>query len=248
MAYALPAGAAALETLDALEECPKSEVVCAPLYANLQWPGTRSDRVSDHPAVEEDLRPSGNDYGEVVVRVRGRLDGGKARAYRLKLGYPTDSLGCNDFIVAALSSRPEGGGTILTRQGVLEILSTDIEIGDRHHFALIDPDSGRKSVRLAPRWETTEPWMTRFVKPDGRVFWRTPNGLCLDIDADGPFRRVADIQCSGDRLTEASSEDIERVRKTGIFRDSYVIERLKHDLWRLEGAAFLIYIWGVACT
>ena len=137
---------------------------------------------------------------------------------------------------------------ILTRQGTLEILSSEITIGSRGVFALIDPDSEKKTVRLAPGWEDQGSWFMRFIKRDGRVFWRTPNGLCLDIDTDGPFRRVADEACTGDKLFEASQDDIARVRKMGIFTDAYTIERLKYDLWRREGAPFLIYIWGVACT
>ena len=257
LAAALALGACAMaaasrgsevETLEALRECPKTETVCAPMYANLKWLGKHSDRISDHPAVYADLRSSHNDYGEVIVRIRGRLDGGEPRAYHLKLEYPMDQLGCNDFMVATLTSRAEGGGTILTRQGALEIESSDIIIGSRGVFRLIDPDSGKNTVRLAPGWEKPGWWFQRFIKRDGRVFWRTPNGLCLDIDTDGPFRRVTDEACSGDKPFQASQDDIERVRKMGIFTDPYTIERLKYDLWRLEGAPFLIYIWGVACT
>lgn len=221
LASVLPARASAVELLEALEECPAAESACLDMYAYLNWPGERSDRVEDHPAVSEVLIDKGEEYGHLAVRVRGRLNGGAARSYRLKIGYPTDALGCNDFKVPALGARKGGGGVILTRQGVLEILSSDIEIGDRSSLIVIDLDRGRNAAHLSPGWEQYSWGADPVVTQDGRVFWRkNGGGICLDLEMGERFRRVAEENCVGGKMADALPEDIERVRRAGIARDT----------------------------
>lgn len=211
----------AAELLEALEECPAAESACLDMYAYLNWPGERSDSVEDHPAVSEVLIDKGAVYGHLVVRIRGRLNGAAARSYRLKLGYPTDALGCNDFRVSARGARKGGGGVILTRQGALEILSSDIEIGDRGSLIVIDLERGRNTARLSPGWEQYSWGADPVVTKDGRVLWRKKgNGICLDLETEEHFRRIAEENCVGGNISAASPEDIERVRRAGITLDA----------------------------
>src|SRR6185503_18330161 len=111
-ACSLPRPGSEAPTLDALESCPSSETGCVMMNANLN----SSDRMRDikeHPAVlDADERVQSGDYGYIVVGVSGRLNNGVPGRYRLRLAYPNDMLGCNDFAVAALGANRSGGGRI----------------------------------------------------------------------------------------------------------------------------------------
>ena len=245
-----PAPSAAEDLLEALKRCPSNGPTCLRMRANLNWPDERSRRVSDHPAVIEVVGQDQNVdvgiyFGHIIVRIVGRLDGGEPQPYRLRIGYPDNMHGCNDFTVAAVAARPQGGGVILTRQGVLEIVSTDIVIGSRHSVALIDGDA--VTFGLSPDWSKVS-WGADLVATEaGHIFWRTSD-VCLDLEAEGGFRRVGEAECVGKEIAPASPDEVSRVRDAGVFTNTYVTSRLGHDLWRLEGTPLLLYIGGVACT
>lgn len=217
--------------------------------ATLRGRGAFASITAAHPAVHKTaVDEKDGSKIHVFVRVRGRLDGGAAKPYHLRLIFDEGVIECQDFLVAAMGGREGGGGIVLTRQGALEILSSEIEIGHRTHFTLIDPISGRKQAYLSSTWER-HPWIASpSVHPDGRVFWKTAKGICLDLDRRDGFAVASPEQCKDDEAIVASPQDAERVRALKVFEDDAVIERLEHDLWRQKGVPFLIHIWGVVCT
>ncbi len=243
-----PMRPSAAELLEALEQCPSGLPTCLTMRANLKWPGARSDSVGDHAAVVEvDERVRESDYGQVIVRIVGRLDGGEPRPYRLRLAYPVDAVNCNDFTVAAMGAGESGGGVIVTRQGVLEVLSLDIMIGSRRSVAVIDRDRAAATFRLAPGWEQAFWGAALIATGTGRILWRVGDA-CLDLEAQGGFRQVGTEECEGEEISPAPSTEVRRVKDAGIFTDAHEVERLDYDLWRVQGTPFLLYIYGVACT
>lgn len=235
-------------TLDALKTCPQSEVACVTMTANLHWPVRGGAAIQEHPAVlAADRRVENGDYGIVTVVVTARLNDGTAGQYRLNLDYPDDMLGCNDFSVAALGAREGGGGTILTRQGRLEILSSEIVIGSWTTVGMIDPDRGTIAYSVAPDWERYS-WDGRVaMTSSGALFWQV-RGRCLDLNADGRFRPLPEGSCESLRLTPATEADVTRVRDAKVFDDPVANLRLPFDLWRAEGSPHLVYIWSAACS
>lgn len=239
--------------LEALDRCPVSEPTCVVMEANLRWPGD----IADHPAVRiidigQD-KDGSLDRRTAIVSVEGRLNGGPRQPYRVRFDYPEEGMYCEDFVVAALGASRDGGA-LLTRQGVLEIESAEIEIGSRSNLALIDLDGGSMSIRLAPRWQFGLWDGQAFVSPDRKVFWRSGEA-CLDLETHARFQRVDDGHCGAGQLsrfssemTQASKQDVKRVTELRVFSDTETIERLEFDLWRIEGVPFLIYVYGVACT
>jgi hypothetical protein len=218
------------------------------MTANLHWPVRGTAAIQEHPAVlAADERVQNGDYGAVVIVVTGRLNNGAPGQYRLRLAYPNDRMGCNDFSVAALGAKNGGGGIIATRQGILEILSSEIVIGSWKTLGTIDVTRGTISYSLAPDWEKYA-WDGRsVVTKSGGMFWRVRE-QCLDLKGGGRFAPVPDEKCAALRLTPASDADVSRVREARVFDDPYMIERLKFDLWRAEGSPKLVYILGAACT
>ncbi len=249
LAMAASSRASEVEILEALRECPTTEVACLQMDATLNWPFKPVADRTRHPAVDQAVVDENDHFlTHVFVRVRGRLDGGEPKFFRLKLTENRGAIKCQEFLVASLASREDGGGIVLTRQGVLEILSSEIQIGDRSHLKLIDPAKRTISPRLSSTWER-HPWKASpVVHRDGQVYWRTPREMCLDLDNPRGFRDVASENCAGPEMTRASPDEIERVRDLRILEDTPANERLKYDLWRLEGAPFLIYVWGIVCT
>lgn len=218
------------------------------MTANLHWPVRGGVAIQEHPAVlsVDELVQNGG-YGSVVVVVTGRLDGGAQGEYRLRIAYPNDMQGCNDFLVAALNAKSGGGGTILTRQGSLEILSSEIVIGSWTTLGLVDAKRETISYALAPDWEKYSWDGALAVTQSGEMFWRV-RGRCLDLNGGERFREAPQEKCQSLRLTPALEADVTRVKAARIFGNAQTNERLQFDLWRAEGSANLIYIFSAVCN
>jgi hypothetical protein len=238
----------AVSTLDALKACPPSETTCVTMTANLHWPVRGGIAIQEHPAVlSVDERVQNGGYGSVVIVVTGRLNGGAQGEYRLRIAYPNDMQNCNDFLVAALGAKSGGGGTILTQQGNLEILSSEIVIGSWTTVGLVNVNRGTISYALAPDWEKYSWDGALAVTQSGEMFWRV-RGRCLDLNEGDRFRTVPVDKCQALRLTPASEADVTRVKGAKLFDNVETNERLQFDLWRAEGSPNLVYIWSAACT
>lgn len=218
------------------------------MTANLHWPVRGGVAIQEHPAVlSADRRAQNGEYGTVTIIVTGRLNGGTQGEYRLSLAYPNDMLGCNDFLVAALGARNGGGGTILTRQGSLEILSSEIVIGSWSTLGVVDANRGTISYALAPDWEKYSWDGALAVTQSGEMLWRV-RGRCLDLNEGDRFRAVPQEKCQSVRLTPASEADVTQVKAARIFGDAQTNDRLQFDLWRAQGSPNSVYIFSGACT
>jgi hypothetical protein len=218
------------------------------MTANLHWPVRGGIAIQEHPAVlSVDERAQNGGYGSVVVVVTGRLNGGAQGEYRLRIAYPNDMQGCNDFLVAALGAKSGGGGTLLTRQGSLEIISSEIVIGSWKSLGFVDANRGTISYRPAPDWEKYSWDGALAVTQSGEMFWRV-RGRCLDLNGDSRFRAVPLEKCQSLRLTPASEADVTRVKGARVFDDPETNDRLRFDLWRAADSANLIYILSAACN
>ena len=218
------------------------------MTANLHWPVRGGIAIQEHPAVlSVDERVQNGGYGNVVIVVTGRLNGGAQGEYRLRIAYPNGMQECNDFLVAALGAKSGGGGTILTRQGSLEIISSEIVIGSWTTLGLVDAKRGTISYALAPDWEKYSWDGALAVTQSGEMFWRV-RGLCLDLNEGDRFRAVPAEKCQALRLTPALEADVTRVKAARIFDNAQTNERLQFDLWRAEGSPNIVYLWSGACT
>ena len=256
------ADATAADVLRALGSCPNQDHLCVPMMASLLWPQRAPDRERDyrsHPAV---LSVQGNEvlgrrgFGaaestkrmeDVTVSVTGRLNGGGAGMYHLVLRAWTDGPYCQDFTVATVGHSGARGRTILTDQGALEFAPDWLQVGCAKCVALIDRQTMRADYKLSPHWDQSR-WGGRFAfQPDGRVFWNTRNA-CVDPGVGGEFREAPAEMCRNADLRTADEAWVDRVRDAKIFRDDDENERLGSDLYEIEGAPFLVYIWGGACS
>lgn len=233
--------------LQALSECPKKEPRCVIFDANLSWPGKRSDNPLDHPSVVAIDIDNKTGYGMLFIMVRGRLNKGPVKKYRVSFPYPGDQLGCRDSLVAVAGVSGETGGTIFMDKGRLQIVDNNLSFGSRNTLILINKETMTKNPHLSPGWERSSWDGKPVINVDGRVLWRS-RGYCLDLESQKTFALLSERECRGGKLLSAEQADIDKVRDARIFKDSYVNERLKYDLWRLEGSPYLVYIWGVACT
>lgn len=250
-----PAFAAeSLQVLDAIDACPATQPACLEVYGYLRWRDedlspVMSPDLLTHPALIA-WTPDGAEAGAGVatLRVHGRLNGGDARVYGLRLLYPQGEMRCHDFRIAALGSVDGGGGTILTRQGTLEILSAEFEIGARSSLQVFDDRTGAVANHVTPGWERYDWSDSLAITPQGQVVWR--NGeRCLDLNSGDRFRLADEQACrSAGTMRPSTEAEIRFIENLGKFDDAYIRERLPYDLNRLEGTPFLIYIWSVACT
>lgn len=262
LACLLFSGADAADVLRALDSCPDQDHLCVPMMASLLWQQRAPDKERDyraHPAVAgtEMREIPGRKVGgrtesakrveDVTVKVTGRLNGGDPQPYRLILRSQLDGSYCQDFMVATVGRSGPKGRTILTDQGALEFAPEWLQIGCAKCVALIDRKSLRADYKLSPHWDQRL-WKGRFAfQPDGGVYWNTRNA-CVDPSADGDYREAASPMCRTAELTPADEAWVDKVRDANIFRDDDENERLGQDLFEIEGAPFLVYIWGASCS
>ena len=233
--------------LQALSECPEKEPTCVVFDANLSWPGKRSDNAIDHPSVVSIDIDNNTGYGTAVVEVRGRLNSGPEKKFRVIFPYPMDQLGCVDFSAAVIGVSGEMGGTVLTDAGRLEVTDEALRFGSLGSLSLIEDETFLVTRHHSSGWEKYS-WKEKpVISPEGRVMWEV-QGQCLDYESGKLFQTVPKGECRGNELVHATKAEIERVRKGNVFKDAYDNERLKYDLWRLMDAPYLVRIWGVACT
>lgn len=262
LVFLLFSGAEAADALRALESCPDQDHLCVPMMASLLWQQRAPDKERDyrsHPAVAGiDARELAGRKGfgkaestrraeDVTVNVTGRLNGGDPRPYQLILRAWLDGPYCHDFTVATVGRLGPRGRTILTEQGALEFSPEWLQIGCPKCVALIDQQTLRADYKLSPHWDQRL-WKGRFAfQPDGRVYWNTRNA-CVDPSAEGDYREAAAEMCRTAELRTADEDWVDRVRDANLFRDDDENERLGQDLYEIEGAPFLVYIWGAACS
>ena len=239
-------GAKNAPVLRVLKKCPLTEPTCVVFDIDLIWNGGRAPDVERHPNVVS-VTSDTTGYGVAVVNVRGRLNGGPEKKYHIVFDPFVDGLGCQDFQGAAVGVSGKTGGTILTDAGHLEVTDEALTFGSRHSLALIKGKTLSITRHLSSGWESRS-WKGKpIISPEGRVMWEV-QGQCLDYESGKLFQIVPKGECRGNKLVHATKAEIERVRKGSVFKDAYVNERLKYDLWRLMDAPFLVNISGVACT
>jgi hypothetical protein len=233
--------------LHALSECPENEPTCIVFNANFSWPGKRSDNPLDHPSVVAIDMDNKTGYGTAFIIVHGRLNKGSVRKYRVGLPYPGDQLNCNDSSVAVAGVSGETGGTVFTDKGRLQIIDDALSFGSHSTLRLIHKKTMARTNHISPGWEKNSWKATPIIRADGRVLWRVRD-YCLDLESQETFTRLPEQECSGGKLLSAEQADIDKIFDSQVFESRYANERLKTDLWRLEGSPFLVYVWGVACT
>lgn len=233
--------------LHVLKKCPLTEPTCVVFDINLLLNGERAPDVERHPNVVSVTFDNTTGYGVAVVNVRGRLNGGPEKKYHIVFDPFVDGLRCQDFHGAAVGVSGKTGGTILTDAGRLEVTDEVLAFGGRNSLHLIEDKTLSVTRHLSSGWESHS-WKGKpIISPEGRVMWGD-KGQCLDYESGKLFKIVPKGECRGNKLVHATKAEIERVRKGSVFKDGYVNERLKYDLWRLMDAPFLVNIWGVACT
>jgi len=233
--------------LRVLKKCPLTEPTCVVFDIDLLLNGERAPDVERHPNVISVTFDNTTGYGVAVVNVRGRLNGGPEKKYHIVFDPFVDGLRCQDFHGAAVGVSGKTGGTIFTDQGRLQIVDNNLSFGSRNSLQLIHKDTLARKNHLSPGWEQYTRKDKPIFKADGRVLWRV-RSYCLDLESRETFSLLPEQECRGEKLIPVEQADIDKIRNAQIFKDSYVNERLKIDLWRLEGSSFFVYIWGVACT
>lgn len=233
--------------LQALGKCPENEPACVVFDANLFWPGKTSGNPSGYPGVIDVDLDEKTGYGTAIIVVQGRLNDGPVMEYRLGFHYPADQLDCKDTTIAMAGVSTKTKGTIYTDNGRLQIVSNNLSFGSRSSVSVIHMESLIRKNHLSPGWEKSTWDGEPIFKADGRMLWRV-RGRCLDLESEEMFRLLPEQQCRGADLLHAEQTDIDKIQDARVFKNSYANERLKFDLWRLEGSPYVVYIWGVACT
>ncbi|MBF0167706.1 MAG: hypothetical protein HQL45_08740 [Alphaproteobacteria bacterium] len=234
--------------LDVLDDCPAQEPTCVAMSGYLNWPGKRADSNAKHPAVRAARMNDPNpDFPLILIRVKGRLNGGEERTYDLRTISPTDALGCHDFNLPALGARAGGGGILLTHQGKFTMTSREISFGSRTSLVVIPDNFSKATYHLSPGWEryswVWEPIITKMAQ----VYW-SKNGICLDLDNPSHFRRIDSEKCISEPLVPADAADIQRLGKSKLLGSTAMSESSNFEILRLKDHSWLIYIWSVACT
>ncbi len=236
-----------VRVLTAIKKCPNSEPTCIGFDIHLNWPNKSSGRITDHPNVVKFVPDDKfGDYGTAHINVRGHLNGGPEKTFRLLLRYPTDMLECGEFFAAVVGVSGKTGGTVLTDAGRLEIVDETLKFGDRSSVYFIDKKKLTVSSRLVPGWERYSWGAGPIITREGN-FYLKKQGHCISVENPGLFELIPTKQCVPLAMDEVSTFDMERVLKARIL-SKYANKRLKYDLFQPRGASFLVYIWGVACT
>ena len=94
--------AQSVPALRVLQECPATEPTCVVFDIGLVWKGERFVDADRHPSVVSVEIDDATGYGTAIVEVRGRLNGGPEKKFRVVLPYPMDQLNCVDFSAAVV--------------------------------------------------------------------------------------------------------------------------------------------------
>jgi hypothetical protein len=243
--------AQALDTpiLDVAQFCPKHFKTCVNMSANLKRPP-----IGDGPDILPDfvteVKPSGKDmdleYRDVLILVRGRLKGGEEGYFRLKESYPADALNCNDFFMPVIGLRGRNGATILTRQGIFEILSDELEFGSVGSLSVFDIGRAERKSYLSPAWEMHGLALEPVILSNGKVLWHKGE-RCLNIKTNGAFVALDPKECKGVETQEANDNEKGQIMK--LFGIGQEAENLEHTLFsRIKSTKKFIGIYYVACT
>jgi hypothetical protein len=138
---------------------------------------------------DEQYEPNDNTCGRVYADVRGRLNGGAAKIYRVS--FATGCVDCGNEGYAALTGySPKGHPLVQTRAGLLEIMDRKVAIGQSDALLLIHAQTGKI---VAKYWGTSSSDTAYFFK-GGRVYIGDGAGSCIVAPRSLPqsFTRSAD--------------------------------------------------------
>jgi hypothetical protein len=219
------------------------------MSANLNRPpiGVGPDILPDFVT---EVKPRGegdySEYRDALILVKGRLKGGEEGYFRLKENYPADALGCNDFFMPIIGLRGRHAASILTRQGIFEILSNELEFGSMGSLSIFDVGRAEIKEYLSPQWEMHGLGLEPVVLANGKVLWRKDE-RCLNIETNGLFVALDPKECKAIETEEASDHEKKQIIK--LFGKKQDTETLEYTLFsRIKGTRRFIGVYHVACT